>query len=135
MSGRMTTAFGYITAFAGWIMLWWLIVLAFEFMWNVLLTEAVLIVFTNATVPVADLPTPMELLTDGLANFPALWNIGNTIFWGFVEEILFGLTIIFGVLGALLVNDESLGSPIRAIGKKLQELMVLAGTRRKETRD
>lgn len=134
MSGRMSMAFAYITAFASWIIFWWIGVYVIEFLVNVILSGIVRIFLDWAgiyfiTIPVLNLPTPFELLTWAISQFPGLWNIGNTIFWGFIEEIAFMLWLVFGVLGEL-TSATKIGTPIRSIATFLNTVTTSAAGKR-----
>ena len=112
--GRLSTAFTYITIFAAWIISWWIGFVLIELIFNVIIAQILLAVFPSATIPVLDLPTPFELLTWSITQFTPLWGIGTTVLWGFVEEITFGLFLLFGIMGELSTNTI-FGTPLKAI--------------------
>lgn len=131
-SGRISAAFAYITVFFTFILAWYVIVFAIEIFANVIAATIIETVagFVNiqVVVPTLDLPTPTELLEDALGYFPQLYNIGNTILWGFFELIFFGLAVVFGIPGALMGP----GSPFNRVKDRMKEFSSDAGNRRRE---
>ena len=118
VSGRVSTAFAYITIFAAWIITWWIGFIIIELIFNVIIAQVLLAVFPGAMVPVLDLPTPFELLTWAITQFLPLWGIGTTVLWGFVEEVTFGLMLLFGIMGELS-SGTLFGTPLKAIANYL----------------
>jgi hypothetical protein len=107
-SGRLSAAFAYVTMFFTFMLIWYIGVYVIEFFFNVFVAAAVNTVFPSVTVPVLNLPDPLELLRDALGYFSQLFGVGNTILWGFVETVTFGLAIIFGLPGALMGAPNAL---------------------------
>lgn len=111
VSGRLSAAFAYVTMFFTFILVWIAIAYVIELIFNVF--AAALIEGTaqalniTLTVPILNIPDPLELFSAALGYFNQLFGIGNTILWGFVETVFFGLAIVFGIPGAMFGSPNA----------------------------